>query len=371
MSFGAADLAHDIRLACHGLDTNDNDFVVGLIGKDLYPAVGRRAVDAQDAADRALPRPPRPVLRRPRRLAKRRRREAGQGARRLRAARRVGGAVHHDLGPFERHEAFAHHAIERWEKGLDLLRRIDDFDDHREVRSRKSRSRRRESPVGWWSVPDGRRQPLLRGRQPALARLRVRFRRECMAAGRRRRTAAAAATARRDLCTVVGQRASDREVVPLLRWPVRAGVRRGPRAARGRSLLRARLRSGAGGCLSPPRVAHPGSLRLLVVLTDEARAGRPTRGPAFASHRLAPPPGLARISSCRPCCARTAGSPSSAGGTCSTSRSGRHSGTAPSTRSWRFGPRSCAGSCGSWRKSREARPGKARRLDWRHREALD
>jgi chlorite dismutase len=37
MSFGSADLAHDIRLACHGLDANDNDFVVGLIGKDLYP----------------------------------------------------------------------------------------------------------------------------------------------------------------------------------------------------------------------------------------------------------------------------------------------------------------------------------------------
>jgi chlorite dismutase len=37
MSFGAADLAHDIRLACHGLDKSDNDFVVGLIGKDLYP----------------------------------------------------------------------------------------------------------------------------------------------------------------------------------------------------------------------------------------------------------------------------------------------------------------------------------------------
>lgn len=37
MSFGAADLAHDIRLACHGLDANDNDFVVGLIGKQLYP----------------------------------------------------------------------------------------------------------------------------------------------------------------------------------------------------------------------------------------------------------------------------------------------------------------------------------------------
>jgi chlorite dismutase len=37
MSYGAADYAHDIRLACHGLDKDDNDFVVGLIGKDLYP----------------------------------------------------------------------------------------------------------------------------------------------------------------------------------------------------------------------------------------------------------------------------------------------------------------------------------------------
>ena len=37
MSFGAGDYAHDVRLACHGLDKSDNDFVVGLIGKDLYP----------------------------------------------------------------------------------------------------------------------------------------------------------------------------------------------------------------------------------------------------------------------------------------------------------------------------------------------
>ena len=37
MSYGAADFAHDIRLACHGLDKDDNDFVVGLIGKELYP----------------------------------------------------------------------------------------------------------------------------------------------------------------------------------------------------------------------------------------------------------------------------------------------------------------------------------------------
>jgi len=37
MSFGAADLVHDVRLACHGLDKLDNDFVIGLIGKDLFP----------------------------------------------------------------------------------------------------------------------------------------------------------------------------------------------------------------------------------------------------------------------------------------------------------------------------------------------
>ncbi len=37
MAFGAADHAHDIRLACHGLDKHDNDFVVGLIGRTLYP----------------------------------------------------------------------------------------------------------------------------------------------------------------------------------------------------------------------------------------------------------------------------------------------------------------------------------------------
>lgn len=36
-AYGAADLAHDIRLACHGLDTNDNEFVVGLIGPNLHP----------------------------------------------------------------------------------------------------------------------------------------------------------------------------------------------------------------------------------------------------------------------------------------------------------------------------------------------
>jgi hypothetical protein len=36
-AYGDADLAHDVRLACHGLDIRDNDFVIGLIGKDLHP----------------------------------------------------------------------------------------------------------------------------------------------------------------------------------------------------------------------------------------------------------------------------------------------------------------------------------------------
>ena len=37
MRFGAADYAHDIRLACYGLDRDDNDFVIGLIGRELFP----------------------------------------------------------------------------------------------------------------------------------------------------------------------------------------------------------------------------------------------------------------------------------------------------------------------------------------------
>ncbi len=33
--FGDAGVAQDMRLACHGLDKNDNDFVIGLIGRQL------------------------------------------------------------------------------------------------------------------------------------------------------------------------------------------------------------------------------------------------------------------------------------------------------------------------------------------------
>jgi len=37
LAYGRSDLAHDIRLACQGLDQNDNDFVVGILGKQLHP----------------------------------------------------------------------------------------------------------------------------------------------------------------------------------------------------------------------------------------------------------------------------------------------------------------------------------------------
>lgn len=36
-AYGDADFAHDVRLACHGLDVHDNDFVIGLIGRELHP----------------------------------------------------------------------------------------------------------------------------------------------------------------------------------------------------------------------------------------------------------------------------------------------------------------------------------------------
>ncbi len=36
-SFGEAGFALDVRLACFGMDRNDNDFVIGLIGKELFP----------------------------------------------------------------------------------------------------------------------------------------------------------------------------------------------------------------------------------------------------------------------------------------------------------------------------------------------
>lgn len=36
-AFGKAGHGYDVRLACHGLDKNDNDFIVGLVGPRLHP----------------------------------------------------------------------------------------------------------------------------------------------------------------------------------------------------------------------------------------------------------------------------------------------------------------------------------------------
>jgi len=37
MGYGAAGFAHDVRLACHGLDAHDNEFLLGIVSADLYP----------------------------------------------------------------------------------------------------------------------------------------------------------------------------------------------------------------------------------------------------------------------------------------------------------------------------------------------
>jgi chlorite dismutase len=37
MAYGAQEFAHDVRLACHGLDAGDNEFVIGLVGRELHP----------------------------------------------------------------------------------------------------------------------------------------------------------------------------------------------------------------------------------------------------------------------------------------------------------------------------------------------
>ncbi len=36
-SYGQAGLAHDVRLACHGLDAKDNEFVIGIVSDKLHP----------------------------------------------------------------------------------------------------------------------------------------------------------------------------------------------------------------------------------------------------------------------------------------------------------------------------------------------
>jgi chlorite dismutase len=37
IAYGQQELAHDVRLACHGIDAGDNEFVIGLVGRDLHP----------------------------------------------------------------------------------------------------------------------------------------------------------------------------------------------------------------------------------------------------------------------------------------------------------------------------------------------
>jgi hypothetical protein len=37
IAYGQQGLGTDIRLACHGIDAGDNEFVIGLMGKDLHP----------------------------------------------------------------------------------------------------------------------------------------------------------------------------------------------------------------------------------------------------------------------------------------------------------------------------------------------
>jgi hypothetical protein len=36
-AYGSQNLAHDVRLACHGMDANDNEFVIGLVSHSLHP----------------------------------------------------------------------------------------------------------------------------------------------------------------------------------------------------------------------------------------------------------------------------------------------------------------------------------------------
>jgi chlorite dismutase len=37
IAYGQQELAHDVRLACHGIDAGDNEFVIGLVSRELHP----------------------------------------------------------------------------------------------------------------------------------------------------------------------------------------------------------------------------------------------------------------------------------------------------------------------------------------------
>ena len=63
--YGEAGYAVDVRLECHGLDRDDNEFVIGLIGPDLFPAVAARQGHAGDPPDGGVHSGDGPLLRRP------------------------------------------------------------------------------------------------------------------------------------------------------------------------------------------------------------------------------------------------------------------------------------------------------------------
>ena len=52
-AYAARNLVHDVRLACHGLDAHDNEFVVGLVGRDLHPLshIVQRMRDTRQTAE--------------------------------------------------------------------------------------------------------------------------------------------------------------------------------------------------------------------------------------------------------------------------------------------------------------------------------
>ena len=68
-AYGDADLAHDVRLVCHGLDTHDNDFVIGLVGRELHPLSHLIQAMRKTAQTSSYIQTLGPVLRRPRALA--------------------------------------------------------------------------------------------------------------------------------------------------------------------------------------------------------------------------------------------------------------------------------------------------------------
>ena len=50
-AYGEADYAHDVRLACHGLGTEDNDFHCRFDGQRVVSALAACATDAQNKTD--------------------------------------------------------------------------------------------------------------------------------------------------------------------------------------------------------------------------------------------------------------------------------------------------------------------------------